>query len=79
MRYIQGKNNDANILKKADLSDINPKQNVILANWIKVQYLPKFYTFVALRRGVRVAERASLESSCICKGTVGSNPTLSAD
>ena len=30
------------------------------------------------RRGVRVAERACLESMCTRKGTAGSNPALSA-
>ena len=30
------------------------------------------------RRGARVVDRAGLENRCARKGTVGSNPTLSA-
>ena len=31
-----------------------------------------------MRRGARVVDRGGLENRCTCKGTVGSNPTLSA-
>ena len=31
-----------------------------------------------MRRGARVAESGGLENRCTRKGTVGSNPTLSA-
>ena len=31
-----------------------------------------------VRRGARVVDRGGLENRCTCKGTVGSNPTLSA-
>ena len=50
----------------------------ISTNRLLLRSIKKEARKVFIRRGVRVAERACLESMCTRKGTVGSNPTLSA-
>ena len=45
--------------------------------WVRIPPSPPFIC-KQRRRGARVADRDGLENRCARKGTVGSNPTLSA-